>query len=297
MNFKIMKKLIVITMTITIAVFFTGCGANDAKTQATSKIVNIGITNSPMNLNPIDPGDMASTQMVNILYQPLLELDDNMTFVPMLADSVNTTDNKTFTVKLNDKAKWTDGKPVTADDVVFTVKLISNKKTNSMIASNFSILQGLDDKGLIPDAAADIEGIKKLDDHTVQFKTKAQVSSNIFNNAISRNINTVPEHIFKSIDPAGVGKSAEVQKPTVTDGAFKLVSYVKDQSVQFEANKDFFKGAPKLDKLNFKILQGTNITAQLQSGEIDMNMPVIGTIPADDYDKVKRNDRCCYGIR
>ena len=77
-----------------------------------------------------------------------------MTFKPMLADSVNTTDNKTFTVKLNDKAKWTDGKPVTADDVIFTVKLVCNKKTNSMGASNFSILEGFDNDGLILDGAA-----------------------------------------------------------------------------------------------------------------------------------------------
>src|SRR5206468_4619116 len=54
-----------------------------------------------------------------------------------------------------------------------------------------------------------------------------------------------------------------------------------------EANKDYFKGAPKIDKLYFKIMPGANIVAQLQSGEIQMNYPIIGNIPLSDYEKVK----------
>ena len=34
-------------------------------------------------------------------------------------------------------------------------------------------------------------------------------------------------------------------------------------------------------------MQGSNITAELQSGEIDMNWPGIGNVPVEDYDKVK----------
>jgi len=54
-----------------------------------------------------------------------------------------------------------------------------------------------------------------------------------------------------------------------------------------DANKDYFKGAPKLEQLNFKVLQGTAISTQLQSGEIDMNIPSVGVISIEDYDKVK----------
>src|SRR5206468_3629864 len=42
------------------------------------------------------------------------------------------------------------------------------------------------------------------------------------------------------------------------------------------------------NKLYFKIMPAANITAQLQSGEIQMNYPgSIGNIPLQDYEKVK----------
>ena len=78
-----------------------------------------------------------------------------------------------------------------------------------------------------------------------------------------------------------------MQKPTVSNGPFKLVTYQKGQYVEFEANKEYFKGTPKIDALYMKIMPGANITAQLQSGEIDMNEPNIGLIPFEDTDKVK----------
>ena len=74
MNSKMKKRLFALAMMVVVTTSFTACGGQNTQTKTTSKIVNIGITNSPMNLNPVDPGDMASTQMVNILYQPLIRI-------------------------------------------------------------------------------------------------------------------------------------------------------------------------------------------------------------------------------
>ena len=53
-------------------------------------------------------------------FLPLVELDPELNFQPMLADSVTTEDNQTFTVHIDDAATWSDGTPVTAEDVEFT---------------------------------------------------------------------------------------------------------------------------------------------------------------------------------
>ena len=290
---KYTRSLLIFICIATVIVLTSACGDQKAQTTQTpqtnveNKYINIGMTNSPTDLNPIDPGDDASKYIAAILFQPLTDLDEDMTFKPMLADSVETKDNKTFTIKLNKDAKWTDGQPVTSDDVIFTINLICNPKVASMQASNFSVIEGTNDKGQVPDGTTVISGVKKIDDKTLELVTKSKISLNLFQNSLCRNIMTVPEHVLKNADPANLNKESFILKPDVTNGPFKLVAYQKDQYVQLEANKNFFRGAPKLSKLNFKVLQGTDITVQLQNGEIDMNMAGVGTIPLEDYDMVK----------
>mgnify|MGYP000252512781 FL=1 len=54
------------------------------------------------------------------MFLPLMELDADLNFEGMLADSITTEDNKNFIVHIDDAATWSDGTPVTADDVVYT---------------------------------------------------------------------------------------------------------------------------------------------------------------------------------
>ncbi|WP_040951799.1 ABC transporter substrate-binding protein [Gorillibacterium massiliense] len=292
------KKTFVFVLAAALMVL-SACGGSKDNSEATGaagatnapangkKVVNIGVTYSPNALNPLSPVGQVSSYVSGLMFLPLVDLDEDLTFKPMLADSITTTDNTTFTVKLNPNAKWTDGTPVTADDVIFTLKLMANSKVASGFAYMFAIIEGLDDSGYLPEGKTDISGVKKVDDHTLELKTKAPTTLTIFQDSIGRYLLTVPQSALKDIAPEDINKSDFMQKPTLTDGPFKLVSYDRDHYVQMEANKDYFKGAPKLDQLNFKVLQGTAITTQLQSGEIDMNIPSFGVIPISDYEKVK----------
>jgi peptide/nickel transport system substrate-binding protein len=263
-------------------------GANTGEpAEGGKKIVNIGVTYAPSGINPLAPVGLVSTYVASLLFPPLVDLDSDLKYKPMLADSIETTDNKTFTIKLNANAKWTDGTPVTADDVIFTLKLMSNVKVASNYAYMFAIVEGLDEAGYLPEGQTDISGVKKVDEHTLTITTKAPTTLNIFQDTIGKNLLTLPQAALKDIAPEEINKSDFMQKPTVTSGPFKLVTYDRDHLVQMEANKDYFKGAPKLEQLNFKVLQGTAVSAQLQSGEIDMNIPSAGVIPVGDYEKVK----------
>ncbi|AET67585.1 ABC-type dipeptide transport system, periplasmic component [Desulfosporosinus orientis DSM 765] len=289
---KYFKILITFLCIFLIGSTVAGCGnqgvTGDSQGKEAKKYINIGILSSPVDLNPVDPGDDASAYMAKIMYEPLSELDEDMTFKPMLADSIETSDNTVFTIKLNKDAKWTDGQPVTTDDVIFAIKLICNPEIASMFASNFSIIEGTDDKGIIPDLTADISGIKKIDDKTLQLKTKAPISMNLFQNSICRNTLAVPQHVFKNVDLANFRKDPNILEPKVTNGAYKLVTYKRDQYIQMEANKDYFRGAPIIDTINFKIMPGSELTVQLENGEIDMNLAQIAALPLEDYDKIKK---------
>ncbi|WP_053243108.1 ABC transporter substrate-binding protein [Clostridium sp. DMHC 10] len=165
MKSRILKTL-VIAVTCTATIGLSACGSSGGTGSSKSagsakKIVNVGIMNAPSGFNALDSSDVAQNDMTQILFKPLVELDGDFKFQPSLADSIDTTDNKTFTVKLNKKAKWTDGKPVTADDTMFTLGLITNPKVASTIASKFNILKGLDDSGKNTSGQNSFEGAKK----------------------------------------------------------------------------------------------------------------------------------------
>lgn len=289
MKTKFVKALLISLACITTFTFY-GCGTSSSSTKtssSTKKIINIGIMNAPSAFNPLDTADSSETYMTEILFRPLMDLDSNLKFIPALADSITTTDNKTFTVNLNKNAKWTDGQPVTADDLMFTIGLITNPKVTSSLSSQLNMLSGLDDNGKNTSGKEDFEGAKKVDDHTVTLITKEPVDTTIFNDLISQYLRAIPKHILKDVAPEQIFKAEFFQNPNVTDGPFKFTTYKKDQYVQLTANKNYFKGTPKLSGINFKVMQGTEITVQLQSGEIDMNEPNIGVIPTDDVSKVK----------
>ena len=70
------------------------------------------------DLNPLlqDGGEL-NKYATGLQFLPLVELDQNLNFEGMLAESITTEDNLTFTVKLYDNAVWSDGTPITADTI------------------------------------------------------------------------------------------------------------------------------------------------------------------------------------
>ncbi len=293
MKTNLLKKIATILLSLTLLLSFVACSPKTTTTKSddtkvTKKIINIGVTYAPGTINPLSPNGEVATNITGLMFLPLLDIDSNMTFQPALADSIETEDNLTFTIKLNAKATWTDGKPVTSDDVIYTIKQMANPKVGSIYAYMFAIFEGIDEGGYLADGVTDIPGIVRVDDKTLQLITKSPISLTTFKNSIARYFWTVPEHILKDIAPENLVASEFFLKPNVTNGPFTLINYDRDHYVQLLSNKDYFKGAPKIDQLNFNVLQGSQIYARLQTGEIDFNLPTLGIIPMSDYENIKK---------
>jgi peptide/nickel transport system substrate-binding protein len=268
----------------------TACGqketAGTAAPEQALKFINVGITNDPSTISPLAVNNMSAIHISSILFMPLTSMTSERQFMYRLAESITTEDNVTFTVKINQKIKWTDGTPVTADDVIFTLNTIANPVVLMPDPSNLNLLAGTEASGLYPEGAEGISGVKKVDDYTLTIETKYPVTQNVFNLTIGGWFRTMPKHIMEKEEPRNIVKSAFFQNPTVTNGAFKFKEYVPSQYLSLTANDDFYLGRPKIDMLNFKILSGTQITAQLESGEVDMSFPGVGNLPTDDYDRI-----------
>ncbi len=86
-----------------------------------------GLLSSPVSVSPLTARTQADRDLVALVFAGLVRLGPGGTIVPDLAErwSVDA-DGKVWTVVLRDDATWHDGNPVTADDVVFTVRTLQD---------------------------------------------------------------------------------------------------------------------------------------------------------------------------
>lgn len=289
-------KVLLSLLSVLLLLLLAACGGSGsdseqdvqpAENTQQKNIINIGVTHAPSNINPLQPEGLVSTYVANLLFLPLVDLTSDLEFAPMLAESITTEDNQTFTIKLYEDAKWTDGTPVTSDDVIFTLELMTNIEVASNYAYMFAIIDGIDDDGYLPEGETSIKGVQKVDDHTLEITLKAPTTLRIFQDTIGRNLMTLPKAALEDIPPAEINKSEFMQKPDITNGPFKLVNIDRNHYVELVPNEDYFKGASSLEQLNFKVIDSSQVAPQLKSGEIDMNIPSAGVIPVSDYDLVQ----------
>jgi peptide/nickel transport system substrate-binding protein len=252
------------------------------------KVVNIGISNTAVNATPLSNLDGTQRLLSDLNFITLVALKDDLTFGMLLAESITTADNVKFVIKINSRAKWSDGKPITADDLIYTFELYANPEVGSTWSPYLSAIAGLDEIGRLAAGKQHIDGIRKIDDHTVEVTTKRPVALYDFNFNIALNLHTVPKHVFEKFDIATINQNEFLRQPTVVSGPYKLVEFSGDQYMRLEANKDYFLGAPKFDEVNYKVLSNANIVVQLQTGDIDIS---IGDINTEDYPQLKSDPK------
>lgn len=292
------------------ALGLTACGASNAGTAADEtgsaavstesastdtaasgeKIINVGVTNTIGSINPLLlNGGEINKYATGLMFLPLMELDADLNFEGMLADFITTEDNKNFIVHIDDAATWSDGTPVTADDVVYTALRLASPVIGNT-AMMYYVFEGVGDDGFVEEGAESIDGIQKVDDKTVQFTTKEEMPITTFENSYARYLLTLPKHVIEQYSEEELSTADWFNHPDVVSGPFIVTDFDVDHYISYEANKDYWKGVPKIDKLNIKIVDGSQLYAGLQSGEIDITQQTMSDIPQEDYESVEALD-------
>lgn len=289
---------VMMTMMVGASLLLSGCGGGGDKKAASGgsgsgkkQMLTIGMTNAPRSMNPVSQADIAGMFVTKFMYDSLLGEPEPYKFTSHLAESFETKDKQTFTIKLNPKAKWSDGKPLTADDVVFSINLVTNPKCESSWNRYLKFIEGLNDSGKNT-SGKPLASVVKKDATTIEIKCKRPMDPNFVKDQLGFNFLIFPKHIFEKIDPAKISASAEGQKPTVFSGPFKLVKYVTNDHVEMEANKDYVRGTPKLKKIFVKIQNGTNMVVDLKAGKTQMAAGGgIGKLPVKDIEVLKKEKK------
>ncbi len=198
------------------------------------------------SLNPTETyaNGAAGGNALAAVYDVLMRRDfESGEWAPQLAESLEPNDDKTvWTLKLRDGVKFSDGTPLNADAVIGSL----NYYTANYAYQALTLL-------------ANQTKMKKIDDSTVEFSVAS------------------PWATFPAMLAGGPGMimaPAAYQKPDafkpIGAGAFELEKYAPAEELVLKARKDYFDGAPNLDKLRFVWLGADD--AKLESfdaGEVD----------------------------
>ena len=307
---EMLRRAAALALSGAVALSLAGCGQSGSGTQSGSgetaaqtgeqsaggeaaqaapgeKVVNVGVTSSLNTLNPLlMDGVEINKYATGLMFLPLVELSPDMEFEGMLADSITAEDERNFLVHIDEEAVWSDGQPVTADDVVYTaLRLCSPVIGNT--AMMYYVFEGVGDDGYVEEGADHVDGIVKVDDKTVRFTTKDPMSLITFNSSYARYLMPLPKHVLEGVAEADLASYDWFNHPDVVSGPFRVTEFDKDHYISYEANEAYFKGAPAIDRLNIRIVEGSQLLAGLQSGEIDITQNTMSAIPLEDYESVQ----------
>lgn len=195
-----------------------------------------GIVGQPLRINPLfATSNEADADLSQLIYSGLFKYDNQNNLIPDLAEGYDISeDETTYTIHLKKNVLWHDDQIFNANDILFTINLISNPVYKSPLRSNW---QGIE--------------TTIIDDYTIEFKIKNPYVG--FLNNLTFGI--LPKHIWDSITADNFSLSSLNLKPIGT-GPYKYSSIQKDSkdnilSYKLISNPSYFNGKPYISKITF----------------------------------------------
>ncbi len=237
---------------------------NTAQASNADKAVTVVIPEDPPSFNAVISDSGYDTLVMHLALLGLTAIDPDGKVYPVLAAELPTVDNGGVVIdkasgkvdvtwKMRKDVKWADGAPVTADDVIFTYKAITDPKTGSWIP-------GIDL----------VTGVDKINDYqfVVHFSSIYPSYLTLFGN---RQVVIWPKHFCKAEQGF---QSWDCGRQPLSDGPFILKEWITGDHLTFVRNPNYYEpGKPQVDQVIVKIVpDGTIRETMLRQGDADVMM-------------------------
>jgi len=230
-----------------------------AAAPAATVVVAQGV--DPTTLDPQNHQESPAANVLTNIFDGLLERDQNLKLVPLLAESYRIAAPTVWEFKLRRGITFHNGEPFDAEAVKLTFERLVDPKNKLRAASQY----------------APLSHVEIVDPYTARIHTKTPWP--ILDTLMAAPI--LPPKYYAQRDAAFVAKNP------VGTGPFKLARWVKDDRIELEANARYWRGAPRVKKLVFRPIPDDAVrVAALQNGEVDVavNIPpdlatIIGNHP------------------
>jgi peptide/nickel transport system substrate-binding protein len=223
-------------------------------------------------LDPHMSSGIQAQWMVGNIYNSLVTIDENLNYIPELAESWDVKDDgKTYIFHLRKGVKFHDGTDFDAEAVKFNYLRISGQLDP-------------DERPFAAPFFTAVESVEPIDTHTVQFNLKSPSYTVIPALGVYR-------VGFLQLSPTAYkthGKKEVHLHPTGT-GPFKLAKWEQNNIIVLEKNPNYFKqGLPYLDRIEFKVIkEGVTRATALRAGEVDF----VTVFPREHADRVAKDPK------
>ncbi len=231
-----------------------------------------GVIGQPRFINPVySMVSDVDQDLVELIFSGLLKYDENLKIVPDLAKNYEIkNDGKVYEVYLKDNLFWSDGKPLTVNDVIFTIKTIQNSDYKSPQIANWIGVE-----------------IEKISERSIRFSLKNPYDSFLEN--LTQKI--IPEHVWKDVDSQNFPLAIYNLKP-VGSGPYKLKEFKQDKvgritSLDLARNQRYFGKTPYLPQISFRFF---NTEKELIDAAERKEIQGILPLDPDNYQYLKTPD-------
>ena len=216
----------------------------------------------PVDLVGLDPHKVraeSSVRLLNLMYERLVEMDEDSNPMPGLASSWTISeDGLTYTFKIRKGVKFHNGREMTADDILYSYKRMGDPKTGTAYVSHIK----------------NIDSMRAPDDYTVEFTMKKPTATFLIFTANQSAINAI-------VPKEEVEKQGGTLNHPVGTGPFQFVEYIPDQHMIVERFDGYVQpGIPTsgsggnkpayLDKIIYRPIKDAAVrNVALKKGEID----------------------------
>jgi peptide/nickel transport system substrate-binding protein len=274
------RFLAAVSVVAAVAVGLVGCGGSgtgtkDAGTPPTGseqkdskpKTMVLAYSDGGTTVDPANASDLTSDTLTLAVYDTLVQFGvkdeggkqvaDTVNIKPMLAESwTPSADGKTYVFKLR-TAKFHNGDPVTAEAVRWSFERLYNIGSSGKFLFQTAGIK-------------DPSSLKVLDEKTLQI-TLEQATPTFLQVLALYNWAIINPKVGQEKGNDWLAKNTE----NAGSGPFKLVSWNPATEAVLEANKDYWAGAPKVDKMIIKFIkEDSNRLMLLQSGDADLALEI-----------------------
>jgi peptide/nickel transport system substrate-binding protein len=240
-----------VLLAVVVALVVPSLGAQPAGPRY-GGVLRAGMQTDPVGLDPHLTNATATRNMMENVFDTVVMIDAEGKVVPGLAESWATSaDGLTWTFSLRRNVKFHNGRPMTADDVVYSINRIRDPKTKSPRAGDF----------------AEVESVSATGPATMVIRLKRPFSPLLAKLAFSTNV-VVPREI--------VERDGDLNTNPIGTGPFRFVGYTPQQRLVLVRSGDYWetdaagRRLPYLDRIEFIFLPDAVARATaLRTGAVD----------------------------
>jgi len=229
--------------------------------------LRLGATDEPDALNPLFSHNAAADEIETLLFAYVFRYDAHGNLMPEVAREVPTytnggisRDNKTITLHVRPGLKWSDGAALDARDLRFTWRAAVDNRNNTKLRIGWDDIAAMD----VPDATTLIVHMKRVN---------SAILSEIWGGGGGSSYPPLPEHLLGKLP--NLNKAAFNTAP-ISSGPWLLAAWNHGASLEFVPNPRYWRGAPKLRALSWKIVPNPDtLFEELQTHDVDVydNVP------------------------